>query len=226
MVDPRRTVKRGRTHTSTSRRIPVDAAPEDDIKMESAPETVETDEKADAEKEEIDSKLSELEEKSEQEKEQLRNRILRLQAEFDNYRKRQTRDFKRLCNQGKKELIIELLVVLDNYDRAEQLLDEGDHPLSEIAEGLIRTSGQLSDILKQEGLHPLDVKVSDPFDPNYHEAMFAEEVAELEQDTILDVLQKGYMFGDELLRPARVKVGKPIAQESACDNGQTSNNGN
>lgn len=226
MTDPRRTAKRGGTHTSADRRVPADVSPEDDSGLRPPQEPAVCDKNADAETEEIDSGLSELEEKSEKEKEQLRERILRLQAEFDNYRKRQTRDFKRLCDQGKKELILNLLVVLDNYDRAEQLLDESDHSLNEIAEGLIRTSGQLSDILKQEGLHSLDVKENDPFDPNYHEAMFAEEVEDLDRDIILNVLQKGYMLGDELLRPARVKVGKPIANVSASDNGQTSNNGN
>lgn len=219
MADPRRKAKRGKTHTSTSRRIPVNAAPDDDGKMRTAPETVECEENVEAEAEEINGGLPESEEKAELEIEQLQDRILRLQAEFDNYRKRQIRDFKRLCAQGKKELIEELLTVLDNYGRAEQLLDEGDHPLKEIAEGLIRTSGQLSDILRQEGLHPLDVEVNDPFDPNYHEAMLAEEVADLDRDTILEVFQKGYMLGDELIRPARVKVGKPIDHSSEPDNG-------
>lgn len=218
MADPRRTAKRGGAHTSTNRRIPVDAAPEDDGKMTPASETVESDENVEGETEEINGELSELEEKSELEKEQLQERILRLQAEFDNYRKRQIREFKRLCSQGKKELIEELLAVLDNYSRADQLLDEGDHPLKEIAEGLIRTSGQLSDILKQEGLHSLDVKVNDSFDPNYHEAILAEEVADLDRDIILEVFQKGYMLGDELLRPARVKVGKPLDHSSVSDN--------
>lgn len=219
MADPRRTAKLGGAHTSTSRRIPVDAAPDDEGEMKPVPETVEYDKNVEAEAAEINSELSELEEKSELEKEQLRDRILRLQAEFDNYRKRQIREFKRLCAQGKKELIGELLAVLDNYSRAEQLLDEGDHPLKEIAEGLIKTSGQLTEILKQEGLHPLDVEVNDPFDPNYHEAMIAEEVADLDRDIILEVFQKGYMLGDELLRPARVKVGKPADHSSVSDNG-------
>ncbi len=219
MADPRRTAKLGGIHTSTSRRIPVDAAPDDDREMKSAPETVEYDKNVEAEAAEINSELSELEEKSELEKEQLRDRILRLQAEFDNYRKRQIREFKRFCAQGKKELIGELLAVLDNYSRAEQLLDEGDHPLKEIAEGLIKTSGQLTEILRQEGLHPLDVEVNDPFDPNYHEAMIAEEVADLDRDIILEVFQKGYMLGDELLRPAMVKVGKPADHSSVSDNG-------
>ncbi|MCD4846557.1 MAG: nucleotide exchange factor GrpE [Candidatus Aegiribacteria sp.] len=219
MADPRRTAKHRGTRTSTSRRVPADAAPDNDEEIIPAPEIAESDENIETEAEEIEGELSELEEKSELEKEQLRERILRLQAEFDNYRKRQIREFKRLCAQGKKELIEELLAVLDNYSRAEQLLDEGDHPLKEIAEGLIRTSGQLTDILRQEGLHSLDVKVNDTFDPNYHEAMLAEEVADLDRDIILEVFQKGYMLGDELLRPARVKVGKPIEHSSVSDNG-------
>ncbi len=142
---------------------------------------------------------------------QLQEKLLRLQAEFDNYRKRQARDFRRLCAQGKKELITELLAVLDNHQRAEVLVKEGGHSVEEIADGLMKTSEQLKNILKQEGLAELDVNVNDPFDPNIHEAMIAENREGLDQDTVLEVFQNGYCLGQDLLRPARVMVGKPVS---------------
>lgn len=156
------------------------------------------------------------------EKVQLRERLMRLQAEFDNYRKRQARDFRRLCSQGKKELITELLAVLDNYHRAERLVKEGGHSVEEIADGLMKTSEQLTSILSQEGLEELDVKKDDPFDPNIHEAMLAEDSENLERDTVLEVFQRGYLLDDDLLRPARVKVGKagPRVEESGAEGGE------
>lgn len=156
------------------------------------------------------------------EKVQLRERLMRLQAEFDNYRKRQARDFRRLCSQGKKELILELLAVLDNYHRAEKLVKEGGHSVEEIADGLMKTSEQLTSILSQEGLEELDVKRDDPFDPNIHEAMLAEDAENLERDTVMEVFQRGYRLDDDLLRPARVKVGKagPREEETGSEGGE------
>lgn len=156
------------------------------------------------------------------EKVQLRERLMRLQAEFDNYRKRQARDFKRLCSQGKKELILELLAVLDNYHRAEKLVKEGGHSVEEIADGLMKTSEQLTSILSQEGLEELDVNRDDPFDPNIHEAMLAEDSENLKRDTVLEVFQRGYRLDEDLLRPARVKVGKarPREEETGSDGGE------
>ncbi len=157
------------------------------------------------------------------EKKHLKEQLMRLQAEFDNYRKRQAREFRRLCNQGKRDLILELLAVLDNFHRAEMLMEEGDHSMEEIAEGLLKTYGQMMSILKQQGLEVLEVKKNDPFDPNIHEAMLAEEVEGLERDTVIEVFQRGYMLDGELLRPARVKVGKtkePRTEEAEPEPGK------
>lgn len=211
MTDPRRKPIPGKHRTSTRRRkTPVHPSEEEKDLQDILQGDQGDNGNSESDIEEIVGEFPETKEKIDSEIVELRDRLMRLQAEFDNFRKRQARDFKRLCSQGKKELINELLAVLDNYHRAEQLRDEGGHPVKEIAEGLFRTSGQLAEILRQEGLHPLDVKVNDPFDPNIHEAMLAEEIDDLEQDTVMDIFQKGYMLGDELLRPARVKVGKPV----------------
>lgn len=208
MADPRRSSIKKRNGTSARRKIPISVIEEEmekELKKDEISESLE----------EIENPELPPDSKPDAEKLQLQDKLLRLQAEFDNYRKRQARDFRKLCDQGKKELIEELLAVLDNYHRAEQLVNEGGHSVEEIADGLMKTSQQLVDILKQESLEELDIKKGDPFDPNIHEAMLAEDKEGLDQDTVLDVFQKGYRLGEDLLRPARVRVGKPVLKPAA-----------
>ncbi|MEA3267442.1 MAG: nucleotide exchange factor GrpE [Candidatus Fermentibacteria bacterium] len=143
----------------------------------------------------------------EKERDDLMDKLQRLAAEFDNYRKRQARDFNRLIDQGRKKLVEELLTVLDNFDRA-KVTCQGEHSDKEIVDGILQTSEQLHSVLKKEGLEEILIKPGDPFDPNIHEAMVAESIDEGETDVVLEVFQKGYYFGLNLLRPARVKVGK------------------
>lgn len=205
MADPRRNPQKKRNGTSARRVIPV-TEPED--KMNDIVEIEEPENSVEEKKDEIQIVSDQI--KPDPVALQLQEKLLRLHAEFDNYRKRQARDFRKLCDQGKKDLIEELLAVLDNYHRAEQLVKEGGHSVEEIADGLMKTSQQLLNILKQEGLSELDVKKDDPFDPNIHEAMIAEDKEGLDRDTVLRVFQKGYRLGQDLLRPARVNVGKPV----------------
>lgn len=129
----------------------------------------------------------------------------RLAAEFDNYRKRQARDFNRLISQGRRQLMTDLLSVLDNFDRARETLD-GSHPESEIIAGLLQTGTHLESLLQKEGLSEVETSEGDPFDPNIHEAMMAEDSAEEIADGVKQVLQKGYRLGQDLIRPVRVKV--------------------
>ncbi len=136
----------------------------------------------------------------------------RLAADFDNYRKRQARDFNRLISQGRRQLIIELLSVLDNFDRARETLD-GTHPESEIIAGLLQIGSHLESILQKEGLSAVETSGGDHFDPNIHEAMMAEDSQEATADTVKQVLQKGYRLGQDLIRPVRVKVVRGLRRE-------------
>jgi molecular chaperone GrpE len=138
---------------------------------------------------------------------ELMEKFQRLAAEFDNYRKRQARDFNRLIEQGRKKLVEELLTVLDNFDRA-RATAQGEHSDKEIVDGIMQTSDQLRNILRKEGLEEVSTEPGDHFDPNVHEAMFAEDMEEGDFDVVLEVYQKAYRFGQDLLRPARVKVGR------------------
>ncbi|MBD3278343.1 MAG: nucleotide exchange factor GrpE [Candidatus Aegiribacteria sp.] len=206
MADPRRTPAKRKSSTSVRKVIPITnmkSGEEPKKKAEEDPAVEETSETAEVPADEVA-----VDEEAREENRRLQEKLMRLQAEFDNYRKRQARDFRRLCSQGKRDLIVELLAVLDNYHRAEKLVEEGGHSVEEIAGGLMKTSEQLISILNQEGLKELGVEPDDDFDPNIHEAMLAEDREGLDRDTVLEVFQKGYRLGNELLRPARVKVGK------------------
>ncbi len=143
----------------------------------------------------------------EKERDESIDRFQRLAAEFDNYRKRQARDFKRLIEQGRRKMIEELIPVLENFDRARQTC-QGEHSDKEVVDGIMQTSDQLINVLKKEGLSEVETKPGDSFDPNIHEAMAAENIEDGEVDIVLEVYQKGYFFGQDLIRPARVKVGK------------------
>ena len=138
---------------------------------------------------------------------ELMEKFQRLAAEFDNYRKRQARDFKRLIARGRRDLITELLTVLDNFDRA-RAIAQGEHSDKEIVDGIMQTSDQLKKILCREGLEAVIIEEGDLFDPNIHEAMFVEELDKGDSDIVLEVYQKAYRFDDDLIRPAMVKVGK------------------
>ena len=209
MADPRRSMLKRRNGTSARKRDPIPESQDEPIGIQEVPETENMAEETGTENQDTAHRFE-----PDPVRLQLQEKLLRLQAEFDNYRKRQARDFRRLCEQGKKELIQELLAVLDNYHRAEQLVEEGGHSVEEIADGLMKTSEQLVSILKQEGLREVEIADGDPFDPNIHEAMLAEHRDGLDQDTVLEVFQKGYILGQDLLRPARVRVGKPLSSSA------------
>ncbi len=131
-----------------------------------------------------------------------RNRHLRTLADFDNYRKRVLREIESGSARGKKELLKDLLAVLDNLERAlEQIGDE------RYRRGLEMVYRQFSTLLRQHGLEAVD-SLGKPFDPCEHEGIGYMENAALPQGHVAEELTRGYRFGRELLRPARVIVSK------------------
>lgn len=131
------------------------------------------------------------------------NQYLRLSADFDNYRKRMQREQQEAANAGKRELIGKLLTVLDNFERAMGSLEQSEN--DEMLAGIKLIYRQFSDILRSEGLEPLNPQ-GEPFNPQYHEAVMREKNEELCEDIVIEVFQKGYLFKGKLLRPAMVKV--------------------
>ena len=144
-------------------------------------------------------------EQLEKEHETLRSQYMRIAADFDNFRKRQSRDNDDLRLQLTCNTLSEILPVVDNFERARQQLD----PQGEEAQALHRNYQglykQLVDVLKQLGVSPMRV-VGQSFDPNLHEAVLREPSNEQLEDIITEELQRGYHLNGRVLRHALVKV--------------------
>ena len=130
---------------------------------------------------------------------------MRIAADFDNFRKRQSRDQEDIRQQLVCSTLSEILPVVDNFERARQQLNpEGEEAqaLHRSYQGLYK---QLVDVLKQQGVARMEV-VGQLFDPTLHEAVLREESTEQPEDVVIEELQRGYHLNGKVLRHALVKV--------------------
>ena len=139
------------------------------------------------------------------ERDDYHDRWLRKSAEFDNYRKRIERERREQGDQAVNDLLLELLLVVDDFDRA-LTVDAGDGSAA-YRKGVELIHAKLQDLLRKYGVRPFEALGAD-FDPNLHQAVMHEESGEHRDGEVTGELQKGYMIGDRLLRPAMVKVAK------------------
>ena len=139
------------------------------------------------------------------EHEALRSQYMRIAADFDNFRKRQSRDQEDLRLHITCTTLGEILPVVDNFDRARQQLN----PQSDEAQTLHRSYQglykQLVDVFKQLGVSPMRVE-GEPFDPNLHEAVMREPSHDHPEDVVIEELQRGYQLHGKVIRHALVKV--------------------
>ena len=133
-----------------------------------------------------------------------REQGLRLLAEFDNYRRRTNEERAFAEEDGKREVLLALLDVMDDFDRA--LLHVGTAP-NAIADGLRLIRQRFSDVLLANGVTPFDSE-GQPFDPTIHEAMTMIDSDDGESGTVYSEARRGYLMNGKLLRPALVAVLK------------------
>lgn len=155
-------------------------------------ETVETDE---IEEEIKDSDL---------EIDRLKDNFIRLQADFTNYKRRAEADKKEYITMGTTKIALKLLEVVDNFERA---IEHDNEEKGAFFDGIVMIKNQLVDVLKSEDIVEMNV-LHKKFDPNFHHAVLTEDSDEFEEDTVIEVLQKGYLIKDKILRPAMVKVSR------------------
>ena len=129
------------------------------------------------------------------------DKYLRLAAEYDNYRKRTTREKENAYADAKADTIKPFLAVLDNLERGVQQFEEGDGH----RQGLEMICKQFIDVLGQMGVTEIPA-LGQPFDPEKHNAVMHTEDESAGENTIVEVFQKGFMIGDKVLRFAMVKV--------------------
>jgi len=135
--------------------------------------------------------------------------LQRLKAEFDNYRKRVERDRETQHHAGVRDLVGELLPVIDNLERAVAALGgAGD----QIVAGVEMVRGQLAGLLAGRGVEEIAAH-EEPFDPNVHEAIAQHPTDEHEEGTVVHVSEKGYRLGELIIRPAKVVVAARPPEE-------------
>ena len=136
---------------------------------------------------------------------------LRLAAEFDNYKKRTQREYLRLVETAEEKLIVELLPVLDNLERAFSQ-DHNSNVPDEFLDGIKIIATQFSSVLKKAGVEPIE-SVGKSFDPHVHEAMMQLDGGDAGSGTVVQEIEKGYRLGDKVIRHAKVAVAKHIFPE-------------
>jgi molecular chaperone GrpE len=137
--------------------------------------------------------------------EEQRDKYLRLAAEYDNYRRRTTRERLEAGSRGQAELVTRMLEAIDDLARFAEV-DPATTDAATLAKGIDLVEQKLMKTLTASGLEVID-PVDQSFDPNVHEAITTEPaLAEEDHNTVSKVFQRGYRFGGQLLRPARVVV--------------------
>ena len=136
----------------------------------------------------------------------LEEKILRTQAEMQNYRRRKDEEARSIIKFANEELIEKILPTLDNFERAMNLDDNNlTDELSKFLEGFKMTYSSLINVLNGLGLKEIE-SLDKPFDPVYHQAVLTDKDELKEDGIILDVLQKGYMLNEKVIRATLVKV--------------------
>lgn len=131
------------------------------------------------------------------------DKYLRERADLENYRRRVQKEKEDLMKYGNECLLMEILPVLDNMERA--LGHASEESLSAVIEGVNLTRNMLLSVLKKFGVEPIESK-GVAFDSAFHQAMCQIESEETAPNTVIEEFQKGYMLNDRLLRPAMVSV--------------------
>ena len=133
-------------------------------------------------------------------------KFLRLQAEFDNYRKRTLREKMELVETGGKKVLLAMLPVRDDVQRALAAMGKSDDAAA-IREGVELIAQKFTESLRQQGVTEI-AALDAPFDPDLHEAVAKFAAGEEKRGRVIDVVQAGYMLGDKVLRFAKVVVGE------------------
>jgi molecular chaperone GrpE len=151
---------------------------------------------------EAEGRIAELE----QSLSELKDKQLRLLAEFENYKKRTMRERVELLSSASRDMLINLLPILDDFDRAKKSADDPNTD-ERFSDGVSMVYARLHNVLKSQGLKQME-STGQPFDPDQHEA-----ITEIQAPTpdlkgkVIDTVEKGYMLNDKIIRHAKVVVG-------------------
>lgn len=151
--------------------------------------------------------LGEIEELAKK-NEELLNKVLYSQAEFANYKKRKELETSNLLKYSNMDIVLEILPIVDNFERAIKLDDSNlNDELSNFLSGFKMIYTHLVETLKRFEVCEIDC-LNKEFDHNFHQALMTTKVEGVEAGIVVEVLQKGYMLKDKMIRPALVKVSE------------------
>lgn len=138
----------------------------------------------------------------------VKDQLLRTAAEFDNYRKRQKRELDELKQYAGEKVLLTLIPVLDNLDRAVSAAPDKKDP---VVNGVKMVADQFRQSLESHGVKKFE-SVGKPFDPSRHEAIQEREAADMAAGTVVEEFQSGYTLGERVIRPAMVVVAKKMSE--------------
>lgn len=175
-------------------------------KEEAAKETSVESEEAESEDKEDSSEDKKSSKKDKKNKAQeiideLNDKVMRQMAEFENFRKRSDKEKTQMYDMGAKSILEKILPVVDNFERGLDAAADGDS----FADGMKMIYKQLMTSLEEAGVKEIEAE-GEEFNPDYHNAVMHVEDEELGENVVVEVLQKGYMYNDTVLRHAMVKV--------------------
>ena len=175
-------------------------------KEEAAKETSVESEEAESEDKEDSSEDKKSSKKDKKNKAQeiideLNDKVMRQMAEFENFRKRSDKEKTQMYDMGAKSILEKILPVVDNFERGLDAATDGDS----FADGMKMIYKQLMTSLEEAGVKEIEAE-GEEFNPDYHNAVMHVEDEELGENVVVEVLQKGYMYNDTVLRHAMVKV--------------------
>lgn len=180
---------------------------ENEYEKEEVIEKEEIDSNLDAVKEELKDSSSSIEsliKEKDREIEELNNKFLRLQADFTNFKRRSEKEKESIYNYATEELVSKLLDALDNFERA---LSTAGEKSDGFYQGVDMIYNQILNVLKGFGLEEIS-SLNEKFDPNLHHGVMTVESEDHEEDTVIEVFQKGYKLKDKVIRPSMVKISK------------------
>jgi molecular chaperone GrpE len=204
---------------SPKKKIKINIDDEDTAKNESTEEPVSDDEETlkseteEADDAEAGDSMKEMkarfEAKAEEAKETY-DRLLRVSADFENYKKRMSREMEEFKKYANQSLLKEMLLVVDNLELAINSSSDGKSTDKTLIDGLNLTLNEILRVFEKFNVKPIEAK-GKPFDPAYHEAVMREETDDYPENSVISEFQKGYLIHDRLLRPAMVVVAVPKA---------------
>ncbi len=154
----------------------------------------------------------------EEELKEQKDKYLRLMAEFDNYKRRTSKEYERLVELANERLMLNIIEVRESFERALSMADQ-NHDFSKFLEGMKLIFDKLDDILSKNGLSVF-TQIGDEFSPKFHDAIMKTPHEEVSEDHIVEIYEKGYKLKERVIKHAKVIVsaGKSVETENTGKN--------